>query len=691
VYVLMVNDVKLPLPPQFDLKDVERHVVTLNWSGKQFVWTAPAFEKYPLALDRPPAEEQFNQLVHVVGRGAKAAKRVEVPFDHVAPPKDRWWTGDSAGGIRVPLGRAGATKLQYLDLGQGTSQHALIAGKTGSGKSTFLHALITNLGLIYSPDQVELYLIDFKKGVEFKTYATHKMPHARVIAIESEREFGVSVIERLDAELKRRGDLFRQVGVQDVAGYRAAVGPNSMPRILLVVDEFQELFTEDDKLAQDAALLLDRLVRQGRAFGMHVLLGSQTLGGAYSLARSTLGQMAVRIALQCSEADAHLILSEENSAARLLSRPGEAIYNDSNGTVQGNHPFQVVWLGEERREQYLKSLQQLTDVRVAEKAVAPPPPSIVFEGNKPADIRNNRALNDLLRAADWPVQSTPVHAWLGDAIAIKDPTAAVFRPQSGDNMLIVGQRPESALGMLASAMLSLAAQHRPRAADAPNSGFAAGSPARFYVLEHDRPADLPLDKPLADHRGGLAAFSTILPHPVQSASRRDLPALLAEVAQEVDRRQTGDDANRQPGAIYLFISDLGRFRDLRREESDLGFSFREEKTISPAQLLAAILRDGPTVGVYTLAWCDSFTAVQRSFDRQSLREFALRVLLQMSANDSSHLIDSPLASKLGPTVALFHNEEEGRLEKFRPYAWPPLDWLATVQQRFNLRLPVENV
>ena len=89
---------------------------------------------------------------------------------------------------------------------------------------------------------------------------------------------------------------------------------------------------------------LDRLVRQGRAFGIHVLLGSQTLAGAYSLARSTIGQMGVRIALQCSEADAHLILSEENTAARLLKRPGEAIYNDAAGRLEGNSPFQIVWL-----------------------------------------------------------------------------------------------------------------------------------------------------------------------------------------------------------------------------------------------------------------------------------------------------------------------------------------------------------
>ena len=55
--------------------------------------------------------------------------------------------------------------------------------------------------------------------------------------------------------------------------------------------------------------------------------------------------------MQCSEADAHLILSEDNTAARLLTRPGEAIYNDANGMMEGNNLFQVVWLSDERREE----------------------------------------------------------------------------------------------------------------------------------------------------------------------------------------------------------------------------------------------------------------------------------------------------------------------------------------------------
>src|SRR5205085_5174794 len=135
--------------------------------------------------------------------------------------------------------------------------------------------IITIIELWCSPDQVEFYLVDFKKGVEFKCYGAQRLPHARVVAIESDREFALSVLQRVDEELKRRGDMFRKLGVQDVAGYKREGGKEPMPRSLLIIDEFQEFFVDDDTIAQTASLLFDRIVRQGRAFGIHVLLGSQ--------------------------------------------------------------------------------------------------------------------------------------------------------------------------------------------------------------------------------------------------------------------------------------------------------------------------------------------------------------------------------------------------------------------------------
>ena len=73
-----------------------------------------------------------------------------------------------------------------------------------------------------------------------------------------------------------------------------------------------------------------------------------------------------------------------------------------------------------------------------------------------------------------------------------------------------------------------------------------------------------------------------------------------------------------------------------------------------------------------------------------MREFDLRVLMQMSATDSSQLMDSPGASKLGPKLAFLYSEESGRAEKFRPYGRPTPQWLAWVSERLAAR-PVEAV
>jgi energy-coupling factor transporter ATP-binding protein EcfA2 len=661
VYALVMYDTKLGLPSGFQLKELEAPCVNMIWKEGRLQWREPNFGRYPLALDAPPNPGRFSELLHKVGVAARDANRVEVPFSFIAPKVEEYWTFDSSKGVDIPLGRAGATKLQNLKLGKGTSQHVLTAGKTGSGKSTLLHALITNGALRYSPDQLELYLIDFKKGVEFKVYAAMDLPHARVIAVESEREFGLSVLQRLDVELKERGEIYRELGCQDLAGYREARPEVPMARVLLIVDEFQEFFVEDDKIAQEVTLLLDRLVRQGRAFGMHVILGSQTLGGQYSLPKATLGQMAVRIALQCSEADAHLILSEDNTAARLLTRPGEAIYNDANGMMEGNNLFQVVWLPDANREAYLEKIQEMSRGLKHQK-----PPPIVFEGNLPADVSKNPLLNRLMEATQWPEAPRADYAWLGDAIAIKDPTAIVFRPQSGSNVLIVGQNDEAALAMMIMGAVGIAAQHPPAGPQA----------CRFHLLDGS-----PVDSSLA---GQLGRLKDVLPHPVTNVTWRELAATFGELAAELKRRQEATSDDQAP--IYIFIYDVQRFRDIRKSDDDFGYSrYDEDKPAPPSKLFGDILRDGPPVGIHVIVWCDSVNNMNRTLDRQGMKEFENRILFQMSANDSSTLIDTPAASKLGENRALYYSEEENRIEKFRPYGLPELSWLESVKGRFAAR------
>ncbi len=646
VFVLLAGDPTKPLAGATHAASwevLERGALVLEHRASGFAAVDEMLGTLAMELDPPMVAPAQSELFKMIGEAATSASSVQVPFGAVTPSEEQWWGGDCAEELVVPMGRTGATKRQHLSLGKGTAQHAVIAGRTGSGKSTLLHVIITSAAMWYSPDQVEMYLVDFKKGVEFKAYAARAIPHVRVVAVETDREFGLSVLKRIDSELNARGELFRGAGAQSLAQYRRATG-KPMPRVLLVVDEFQELFVEDDRIAQEAALLLDRVVRQGRAFGVHVILGSQTLGGAYSLNRATIGQMNVRIALQCSEADSYLILSEENAAARLLSRPGEAIYNDAGGLIEGNSPFQIVWLPEEQRDAALDAVA----ARARATRVEARRP-IVFEGNAPVDF------GEMVSARGAALSAGA--ALLGEPIAIKEPTAAVFRAQSGSNLLIVGQNEESARALLIAAAASLA----------------AGQPgARFIVLDSGIEAGGG-----AGGAGGFAARAGALGERLAVCSGLEVDSGVARAAEIQRERAAGGGAAGEP--VYLVVHGLQRLRSLRRSEGEFGFSLDGDSGASgasPAKQLAELLREGARCGVHVLVWCDTVTNLERALERAVLREFDQRVLFQMSAADSTTMIDTPDAAKLGLHRAIYFSEERGEAERFRPFAMPSGDAIA---------------
>ena len=133
--------------------------------------------------------------------------------------------------------------------------------------------------------------------------------------------------------------------------------------------------------------------------------------------------MAVRIALQCSEADAHLILSKENGEARLLSRPGEAIYNAANGLLEGNNLFQIVFISDERRDEYLAVIEEQAEARARAPRVKLSSKALhlrIFRKTTfwPAGVRGKERLGGTA-------------CWLGESVAIKDPTVALFRSRAG--------------------------------------------------------------------------------------------------------------------------------------------------------------------------------------------------------------------------------------------------------------------
>ncbi|MCX7805999.1 MAG: hypothetical protein N3A38_12525, partial [Planctomycetota bacterium] len=391
-------------------------------------------------------------------------------------------------------------------------------------------------------------------------------------------------------------------------------------------------------------------------FGIHVILGSQTLGGAYTLAKSTVGQMAVRIALQCNEADSYLILSDDNAAARLLSRPGEAIYNDMSGQIEGNNPFQVVWLPREVQEDRLRAIAD----RAAKEGLLPKELPVVFEGNVPSDIRNNRALVEL--AAKGPRAASPaLKVWLGEPNAIKGPTEVAFAPHAGSNLLIVGQQADSAAALCCSALISLAAAAPPGALRVRiMDGTPAGSAARDMLART------------------IAAF----PHDMAIVEYRDASKTVLETAALLKARREGSaDRNMR---FFLAVLGLQRFRALREDE-DLGFQAGGGGEESPARSFGEILAEGPGEGIHSIIWCDTLGNLNRTISRRMLREFEARVLFQMSATDSSELADTPAANRLGLYNAILFTQHDGAIEKFRPYAPPDAAFLEDIGRAVRAR------
>ena len=127
--------------------------------------------------------------------------------------------------------------------------------------------------------------------------------------------------------------------------------------------------------------------------------------------------------------------------------------------------------------------------------------------------------------------------------------------------------------------------------------------------------------------------------------------------------------------MFLFLHGLQRLRDLRRADDDFGYSRRGEEKPSPVQAISQPAARRPAAGHFHDSLVRHGDEPAALVDRQAMREFEMRVLFSMNAADSSNLMDSPLASKLGPHRALFYSEDQGKMEKFRPYGLPTLEWL----------------
>jgi hypothetical protein len=499
--------------------------------------------------------------------------------------------------------------------------------------------LISQLALTYPPEELELYLLDFKE-VEFDAYLTERLPHARAITSRTDREFGLSMLRRFHDEIDRRARLCREAKVTDLPDYRTETGL-VLPRALVIMDEFQVLFSEEDRLAREAGRLLADIAKRGAAFGLHLLLATQSPGGPLAAyLRPVYEQMALRIALGCTQPSvSQAILGEGNDAATKLVRAGDAIYNDRRG--EGANPvMRIAVLPTRERLKLIAAIRSLAPGRDY-----PPPAS--FDPDAPAEFAPMAPANPMAplasAASGRTVQASPVQAWLGEAIEIKPATAATFERYVRSNLLVVGAE-EHGHGLLLATLLSVSSQRAP-------------ADVRFTIAEFTRPSS-PFH--------GFFASAEQLPHEVRIADRKTAGAALDDLLAELDTRlaePNEPDGSPQPEVFFL-VAGMHRWHELVTE-GDYG------RPSDTSACLVRLAEAGPDVGIHVVAWADSYTTAERALRRAGLAHFGLRAAARMlSPAESDALLGVSAAAGLDDNRALYRDTEwpAEQVEKFKPYS-----------------------
>ena len=524
LYIVATVDPGLEMPRGFDLDALSALGTTLSVDSRgDLGWDDPDFGGGVIEPDQMPAAARANPWLDAVGAAAGSAYR-DLPFGRIAVPAARRWAGDATDGLDVQIGVDSKGEPQHFALGVRGVHHGLVGGDVRMGKTNLLHVLISQLALRYPPEELELYLLDFKE-VEFDAYLTERLPHARAITSRTDREFGLSMLRRFHDEIERRARLCREARVTDLPDYRRETG-QVLPRALVIMDEFQVLFSDEDRLAREAGRLLADIAKRGAAFGLHLLLATQSPGGPLAAyLRPVYEQMALRIALGCTQPSvSQAILGEGNDAATRLVRAGDAIYNDRRG--EGANPVMRIAMLPTRER-----LALIEDIRALGGGREYPPPAS-FDPDAPACFAPGEAApgeaapGEAAPGDGLAGPGRPVQAWLGEAIEIKPATTATFEHYPRSNLLIVGGE-EHGHGLLLATLLSAAYQRSP-------------AQVRFTIAEFTRPS--------SPFHGFFDPVRS-LPHEVRIADRRTVAEELDELAGDLEARLDG--SGRAPARVRL--------------------------------------------------------------------------------------------------------------------------------------------
>ena len=643
------------------LEQISRYCAVVDYKDGHY-----SLLPYNLQINTPEllSYNAVDEFIQDYVEKAEAIKKQGLSFKDILSKE--LFSMNSSKSMKIPVGVGDGDSIVSITIGEGSSHHGLIAGATGSGKSTLLHTLIMSSMLHYSPDQLHLYLMDFKSGTEFKIYESVKLPHIQLLALDAMQEFGESILENLVAEMEKRGSLFKEAGQTSLKGYVQATG-KALPRILVIMDEFQILFNDSTnrKVAMNCAELTKRIVTEGRAFGIHLLMATQSTKviSDLTLSHGTIEQMRIRIGLKCGENDARYLFSDQNDtkALAMMKGPiGTAVMN-LDYTEQPNIGFRVAYCDDKTQRYYLDLIS---------KTYADQPYSLqTFEGG-----RTTKLLDYFAEANIGTTNDLPAKIHMGTLIKVAPPFAITIDKKKKHNLLVCGSNERMANTVsnnyIVSALLNQS--------------------ATVYCVDGD--------KLVGDDDSGdvYTALNESCDRFKLAQNRADIIMFINEVYRSYQawKKQNSDDV------IFVIIKNLqfldivkSMFKgevidesefienDVTEPEVDLANPFAavnnmfanrgSDDNLSVGEKLIKLIEDGSGFGIHFVVTSLEYQTVRECmyYGENILTKFPERIIFSLGSNDADNLIENVSVAGLRDNTAYFTDGVKNTFQ-MKPYITP---------------------
>ena len=605
---------------------------------------------------RKNKQEIFSHLITGVSHYRRQVEKFEYLFSRDAGNIEKmdmhdintWYRGDCSLTMEVPIGISGANTVEKYSIG-GVAQHGLISGVTGSGKSTLLKTIIVAAMMKYTPDNLNLYLVDFKEGVEFATFSEYPLPWIKTIALNTQRVFALSILQELQMEFRNRAKIMRDQTVSHIQGAEM-----KFPRLLLVFDEVQALLSVDDDITKQCVAILSELVSEGRAMNINVIMASQN----FSICRGIehlKANMVLRIALKGSPESARIVMGEEFSIDQLeQGDSGSAAINTASGARGKTTFFQVGYMEESEMKTLLSQLAMTWSHQPAKTRV------MSIHVNQDRSAKFNRLITDGEVIYNEEPQSYEL--MLGDEFNVNGNRKITIGTEPGENLVVVGPDEDTAKSLFALSMLSVL--YGELASRAENAG---NELIRLVDMSDDYLPD-------AEYLNEIAAR---FPRQIKRIGGRQVADMINDTHKILmaRKREQADRSER----LFLMIFGLDSLNMLKP-----GMAGEEDGELSLNQKLQQILRDGPEMGINSILWARSYAGFKSVLEFRYLNQyFNKRIYFDEEADAEAVLGIARSMKELEEKSVLYRDMDKAVPNAFRVFELPTADWLESVATAYN--------